>query len=55
MDVIMKRFDNSDEVRSFTKGKFEIVHLGGMTLGRAASSQDGNGPSTSDGHSANQL
>ena len=35
MDVIVKRFDNPDEVRSFTKGTFEIVHIAGMTLGRA--------------------
>jgi len=35
MDVTLKRFDNPDEVRTFTRGKFEIVHIGGMTLGRA--------------------
>jgi quercetin dioxygenase-like cupin family protein len=35
VDVIVKRFDNPDEVRSFTKGRFEIVHIAGMTLGRA--------------------
>jgi quercetin dioxygenase-like cupin family protein len=35
VDVIVKRFDNPDEVRSFTKGKFEIVHVAGVTLGRA--------------------
>ena len=33
MDVTLKRFDNPDEVRTFTRGKFEIVHIGGMTLG----------------------
>ena len=33
--VILKRFDQPDEVRTFEKGKFEIVTLGGMTIGRA--------------------
>src|SRR5262249_34346023 len=35
VNVIVKRFDNADEVRRFTKGRFEIVHIGGTTLGRA--------------------
>ncbi|HKW87989.1 MAG TPA: cupin domain-containing protein [Candidatus Acidoferrales bacterium] len=35
LDVILKRFDTPDETRAFPKGKFEIVHLGGMTIGRA--------------------
>jgi len=34
-DVILKRFENPDEVRRFEKGRFEIVHLGAMTIGRA--------------------
>jgi quercetin dioxygenase-like cupin family protein len=34
-EVILKRFDHSDEVRTFDKGRFELVHLGGMTGGRA--------------------
>ena len=33
--VDLKQFDTSDEVRTFEKGKFEIVHLGGLTIGRA--------------------
>jgi cupin domain len=33
--VIQKRFERPDEVRVFDKGRFEIVRLGGMTLGRA--------------------
>jgi hypothetical protein len=33
---ILKRFENPDEVRLFEKGKFEIVHVGGMTIGRAS-------------------
>ena len=35
MDVILKRFETPDETRQLTKGKFEIVHLGGITIGRA--------------------
>jgi quercetin dioxygenase-like cupin family protein len=35
-EVILKRFDQPDEVRTFEKGKFELVHIGGMTIGRAA-------------------
>ncbi|MFL6594159.1 MAG: cupin domain-containing protein [Chthoniobacterales bacterium] len=35
VDVILKRFERPDETRLLTKGKFEIVHLGGMTIGRA--------------------
>jgi hypothetical protein len=35
IDVILKSFENPDEVRTFEKGKFEIVHIGGMTIGRA--------------------
>ncbi|HEV2448089.1 MAG TPA: cupin domain-containing protein [Candidatus Sulfopaludibacter sp.] len=35
MDAILKRFENPDETRTFPKGKFEIVRLGGMVIGRA--------------------
>jgi hypothetical protein len=35
LDVILKRFERPDEVREMTKGRFEIVRLGGLTLGRA--------------------
>jgi mannose-6-phosphate isomerase-like protein (cupin superfamily) len=35
MDVILKRFETPDEVRTFEKGKFELVRLGGLTIGRA--------------------
>jgi quercetin dioxygenase-like cupin family protein len=35
IEVVLKRFDNPDEVRLFDKGKFEIVKVGGMTIGRA--------------------
>jgi quercetin dioxygenase-like cupin family protein len=34
-EVILKRFETPDEVRTFEKGKFELVRLGGMTIGRA--------------------
>jgi len=34
-DVILKRFEKPDEVRVFEKGRFEIVRLGGLTIGRA--------------------
>lgn len=36
MDVVLKRFEKPDEVRRFEKGTFEVVTLGGMTIGRAS-------------------
>ena len=33
--VMLKRFDSPDEVREMLKGRFEIVNIGGMTIGRA--------------------
>ena len=30
-DIILKRFEKPDEVRTFEKGKFEVVKIGGMT------------------------
>src|SRR5256885_15165297 len=35
ISVILKRFESPDEVRVMQKGKFELVHIGGMTIGRA--------------------
>jgi hypothetical protein len=35
LQIILKRFDAPDEVRVFDKGKFEVIRLGGMTIGRA--------------------
>jgi len=35
IEVVLKRFDRPDEVRTFEKGRFELVHIGGVTLGRA--------------------
>lgn len=34
-DVILKRFETADELREFPKGQFEVIHIGGMTIGRA--------------------
>ena len=33
-DVTLKRFENPDEVREFELGRFELVRIGGMTIGR---------------------
>jgi quercetin dioxygenase-like cupin family protein len=35
LGVVLKRFDQPDEVREFDLGRFEIVRIGGMTVGRA--------------------
>ncbi len=35
VDVILKRFTQPDEVRKMTRGRFELVRIGGMTIGRA--------------------
>jgi len=35
LDVVLKRFEAPDETRVFEKGRFEIVQVGGMTIGRA--------------------
>jgi hypothetical protein len=35
IDVILKRFDQPDEIRRFPKGRFELVTLAGRTFGRA--------------------
>jgi hypothetical protein len=35
LDVVLKRFDTPDEKRIFEKGRFEVVRVGGMTIGRA--------------------
>jgi quercetin dioxygenase-like cupin family protein len=34
-DVILKRFEQPDEVREMVKGRFELVKLAGITIGRA--------------------
>mgnify|MGYP000117835391 FL=1 len=35
VDIIMKKFDEPDEIRKFDKGRFEIVKMAKMTIGRA--------------------
>jgi quercetin dioxygenase-like cupin family protein len=36
MDLVtLKRFDTPDETRVLVKGTFELIHVGGMTIGRA--------------------
>ncbi len=35
LDVILKRFEHPDEIRTFPKGRFELIQIGGMTIGRA--------------------
>ena len=35
LSVILKRFEQPDETRTFEKGRFEIVRIGGVTVGRA--------------------
>ena len=35
VDVILKRFESPDEVRHMVKGRFELVRLCGVTIGRA--------------------
>lgn len=35
IDVVLKHFDRPDETRVFERGRFELVHVGGMTIGRA--------------------
>ena len=34
-DVILKRFEQPDEVREMQLGRFELITLGGLTIGRA--------------------
>src|SRR4029450_6355885 len=34
-DVILRQFDFPDETRVMEKGKFEVVHIGGLSIGRA--------------------
>ena len=35
LGVILKAFDNPDEVRQMSHGRFEIVRIGGLAIGRA--------------------
>ena len=36
MHAVIKRFNSPDEIRDFEKGKFELVRIGDMTIGRAS-------------------
>ena len=35
LDVVFRRFEDPDEVREMVKGRFELVRIGGLTIGRA--------------------
>jgi quercetin dioxygenase-like cupin family protein len=35
LDVMLRRFEQPDEVREMVKGRFELVRIGGLTIGRA--------------------
>jgi quercetin dioxygenase-like cupin family protein len=35
LDVILKRFEEPDEVREMVNGRFDLVRIGGLTIGRA--------------------
>jgi quercetin dioxygenase-like cupin family protein len=35
IEVILRRFESADETRVMEKGKFEVVRIGGLTVGRA--------------------
>src|SRR5262249_2560275 len=35
VDVILKRLEQPDETRLMEKGRFDLVRLGGLTIGRA--------------------
>lgn len=36
IDVILRRFEEPDATQIFEKGRFEVVQLGGMSIGRAS-------------------
>ena len=35
LETVLKRFETPDELRTFEKEKFELVRIGGLTIGRA--------------------
>jgi hypothetical protein len=35
VELAIRRFDAPDETRAFEKGTFDLLSLGGMTIGRA--------------------
>ena len=34
-DAVLRRFESPDEIREMVKGRFEIIRLAGVTIGRA--------------------
>jgi hypothetical protein len=34
-EVLLKSFDNPDDTRELTRGRFDIVRIGGLSIGRA--------------------
>jgi quercetin dioxygenase-like cupin family protein len=36
IQVILRRFESPDETRVMERGKFEVVRIGGLTVGRAS-------------------
>jgi quercetin dioxygenase-like cupin family protein len=35
LGLVLRRFEQPDEVREMVKGRFELIRLGGLTIGRA--------------------
>jgi quercetin dioxygenase-like cupin family protein len=35
IEVVLKRFETASDTRTFPKGRFEVVEIGGLTIGRA--------------------
>ena len=35
LEFVIKRFDSPDEIREFPKGRFEVVRVGTLAIGRA--------------------
>ena len=35
LEIILRRFEQPDETREFDKGRFELVRIGGVVIGRA--------------------
>ena len=34
LEAVLKNFENPDEVREFEKGRFEVINVGGVTIGK---------------------
>ena len=35
LEVVLRRFEDPDEIREMIRGRFEIVRIGGLSIGRA--------------------